>query len=288
MKYQLGQSTRLGNRVVNEDRIGIAECDNAVLIVVADGMGGYRGGQIASKALVNRMVRQFKRNEFPVENPQAYLKELVSDAHLAVLRAGSEQYPPIEPRTTCVICLVQDGKAWWAHVGDSRLYLFRTGEVLERTIDHSKIEEMKRKGELSEKEMEKHPQRHLVTRCIGFQQHPPIPAISEGVELETEDMLLLCSDGLWGSLDENTIAKILSDNAIDKAVEGLAYQAEFRAYPSSDNISVVCFKWISNEPNDSLRKVKETEDVDKEVENKEKQDEVSQTLNELDKALGNN
>lgn len=281
MKYQLGQSTRLGNREVNEDRIGIAESDDAVLLVVADGMGGYRGGQIASRALVNRMVRQFKRQQFPVDNPRAYLKELISDAHLAVIRAGSEQYPPIEPRTTCVVCLVQDGKAWWAHVGDSRLYRLREGIVKERTIDHSKIEELRRRGELSEKELEKHPQRHLVTRCIGFQQHPPIPGISEGVELKALDTLLLCTDGLWGSLDDDTIAKMLSEKALDKAVEGMAYQAEFKAYPSSDNISVVAFQWISNEPQDSPHVVKENVHTDE-------GDEVAQTLDDLDKALGNN
>lgn len=280
MKYQLGQSTRLGNRVVNEDRIGIAETDDAVLMVVADGMGGYRGGQIASRALVSRMVRQFKRHTFPVENPKVYLRELVSDAHLAVIKAGSEQYPPIEPRTTCVVCLVQDGMAWWAHVGDSRLYRLRAGKVEERTIDHSKVEELRRRGVISEKDLEKHPQRHLVTRCIGFQQHPPIPAISEGVELDSKDMLMLCTDGLWGSLDEETIVKILSENAIDKAVEGMAYQAEFRAYPSSDNISVVAFQWISSETLSSPRNISTAENTGG--------DEISQTLDELDKALDNN
>lgn len=281
MKYNLEQSTRLGNRVVNEDRIGVAESENAVLMVVADGMGGYRGGQIASKALVNQMVRHFKRSNFPVEDPRIFLKDLVSDAHLAVIRAGSEQYPPIEPRTTCVVCLVQEGKAWWAHVGDSRLYRLREGKVQERTIDHSKIEELRRRGAISEKELENHPHRHLVTRCIGFQQHPPIPAISEGVELKTEDMLLLCSDGLWGALDDDTIENLLSEKSLDVAVEGMAYQAEFRAYPSSDNISVVAFQWISAEPQDALRMEKETEQDDD-------HDRVAQTLDDLDKALGNN
>jgi len=247
MKYQLEKATRLGNRVVNEDRIGVAECEEAVMMVVADGMGGYRGGQIASKALVNRMLQQFKRRQFPVENPQALLKEMIADAHLAVIVAGGEQYPPIEPRTTCVVCLIQEGMAWWAHVGDSRLYWFREGKVQERTIDHSKIEEMRRKGELSAKDMEKHPKRHQVTRCIGFQKHPPVPTISKGVELAEQDMLLLCSDGVWGAVDEELMIKSLTGQPIDKAVEGIAYQAEFRAYPSSDNISVVVLKWISGE-----------------------------------------
>ena len=134
MKYQLSKTSRLGNRFVNEDRIGFAEHDDAVLLVLADGMGGYSGGQIASKTLVNRMLRQFQRSKLPSADPTTFLKDLVTDAHLAVLRAGSEQYPPIEPRTTCVVCLIQDNCAWWAHVGDSRLYLFRGGKPFTHTI----------------------------------------------------------------------------------------------------------------------------------------------------------
>ncbi|NOX75338.1 MAG: serine/threonine-protein phosphatase, partial [Gammaproteobacteria bacterium] len=153
MKYQASKTSRLGNRVVNEDRIAMVEHRGAVLLVLADGMGGYRGGQIASKALVNRMIRQFQRSNLPTTEPAAFLKDLISDAHLAVLRAGQEQYPPIEPRTTCVACLIQEGCAQWAHVGDSRLYLLRKGKPFLKTVDHSKVEELRRKGKLSEAEM---------------------------------------------------------------------------------------------------------------------------------------
>ncbi|HEC18272.1 MAG TPA: serine/threonine-protein phosphatase [Gammaproteobacteria bacterium] len=275
MKYQIAKTTRLGNRVVNEDRIGVAEKDHTVLLVMADGMGGYRGGQIASKAMVNRMLRQFKRSKLPVADPASYLKDLIADAHLAVLRAGNEQYPPIEPRTTCVVCLVQDGAAWWAHVGDSRLYLFRGGKPFLRTTDHSKIEEMRRKGKVSEEEMENHPQKHLVTRCVGYQKHPPIPTVSEKMPLEKYDMLLLCSDGLWGPLSEENMADALTQNPLAEAVERLAYQAEFRSYPEADNISVITLRWISNEIEEGVeeQQVKEP-------------DVLEQTLDALDNAMG--
>lgn len=276
MKYQLAKTTRLGNRVVNEDRIGVAEHDNAVLLVMADGMGGYRGGQIASKAMVNRMLREFKRSKLPTNDPTTFLKELIADAHLAVLRAGSEQYPPIEPRTTCVVCLIQEGNAWWAHVGDSRLYFFRGGKPFIRTTDHSKIEEMLRKGKLSKEEMESHPQRHLVTRCIGFQKHPPIPTVSEKIPLEKYDMLLLCSDGFWGPLSEENMADNLTQNSLTEAVERMAYQAEFRSYPEADNISVVTFRWISN-ATDEIR----------DAQNEEEPDELTETLDALNNAMGN-
>ena len=275
MKYQLSKTTRLGNRVVNEDRIGVAEHDNAVLLVLADGMGGYSGGQIASKALVNRMLRQFKRSKLPADDPVVYLKDLITDAHLAILRAGGEQYPPIEPRTTCVVCLIQDNCAWWAHVGDSRLYLFRGGKPFMRTTDHSKIEEMRRKGKLTLEEMDNHPQRHLVTRCVGYQKHPPVPTISDKIPLEKYDMLLLCSDGLWGPLSEVDLAETLSQNTLGQAVERIAYQAEFRSYPAADNISVIAFRWISDET-----------DKTKAIETDDTMDELTETLDALDNAMG--
>lgn len=275
MKYQVSKTTRLGNRVVNEDRIGVAESDDAVLLVLADGMGGYSGGQIASKAMVNRMLRQFQRSKLPTDDPTTFLKDLVADAHLAVLRAGSEQYPPIEPRTTCVVCLIQDNCAWWAHVGDSRLYLFRGGKPFIRTTDHSKIEEMRRKGKLTVEEMDNHPQRHLVTRCVGYQKHPPVASVSEKIPLEKYDMILLCSDGLWGPLSDDDIADTLTQNTLGQAVERIAYQAEFRSYPEADNISVITFRWISDEVDE--KKTNATED---------NKDELTETLDALDSAMG--
>lgn len=278
MKYQLVQTTRLGNRVVNEDRIGVGENDHAVLLVLADGMGGYSGGQIASKALVNRMLRQFKRSKFPINDPVTYLKDLITDAHLAVLRAGSEQYPPIEPRSTCVICLIQNNSVWWAHVGDSRLYLFRGGKPFMRTVDHSKIEEMRRKGKLTTEEMDNHPQRHLVTRCVGYQKHPPVPTISDEIPLEKYDMLLLCSDGLWGPLTEDDLAGTLSQNTLAQAVERVAYQAEFRSYPGADNISVIALRWISDD-------VDEIDEIQSTIAD-EKPDKLIETLDALNNAVG--
>lgn len=247
MKYQFGQTSRLGNRTVNEDDIGVAEAGDAVLLVLADGMGGYRGGQVASRSLVKHMLTHFKARKFPVVDPQAYLKELVADAHLAVIRAGNEQTPPVEPRTTCVVCLIQGGFAWWAHVGDSRLYMFRVGKPFKRTVDHSKIEELLRKGKISEKEMKNHPQRNLVTRCVGFQPHPPAPTVSDKIPLEKYDMFVLCSDGLWGPLNSEIIVETLTKNTITQGVEKLAELAETKAYPDSDNISVIAFRWVSTD-----------------------------------------
>ena len=272
MKYQLNKTSRLGNRVVNEDRVGVACEDDAVLLVLADGMGGYRGGQLASTALVNRMQRQFRRSARPIADPAAFLKELVADAHLAVIRKGAEQFPPVQPRTTCVACLIQQGRAWWAHVGDSRLYLIRDGRVLTRTRDHSRIEELQRSGKITAKEAETHPQRNLVTRCVGSQKQPPRPTLSEGNPLQRGDVLLLCSDGLWGGISDAMMIEALAKHTLADAVERMAYQAEFRSYPEADNISLVAFRWISDE----------SQQADKD---EPEEDELTETLKALDEAL---
>lgn len=247
MKYQIEKTTRLGNREINEDHIGVAETNNAILLVLADGMGGYRGGQLASRVLVDNMLSLFKDRNFPLQDAGAFLRELISDAHLAVIRAGNEQRPPIQPRTTCVICLIQEACAWWAHVGDSRLYLYRQGKLITRTSDHSKIEEMHRRGIITRQEMENHPERHLVTRCIGFQELPPIAAISKKMPLEKSDVLLLCSDGLWAPLKEKMINKTLFKDPLEQAVAHLADEAESHSYPEADNISLIAFRLLSTD-----------------------------------------
>ncbi len=272
MKYQHTKTSRLGNRMSNEDRIGIAEVDGRVLLVLADGMGGYRGGQLASTALVNSMLRQFQQHRQAIAEPSAFLKVLIADAHRAVIHKGVEQYPPVEPRTTCVVCLIQHGHAWWAHVGDSRLYLFRDGRVLSRTRDHSKIESLLAAGKISARELKNHPQRNLVTRCVGDRKRPPIPTFSEKTALEKKDIFLLCSDGLWDAIDDDYMAETLQQTTLNKAVDRLAYQAEFRSYPEADNISVIALRWISDES-------------ERQAENDVEEDELAQTLKALDAAL---
>jgi serine/threonine protein phosphatase PrpC len=273
MKYQLHKTSRLGNRMVNEDRVGVAHGDDAVLLVLADGMGGYRGGQLASSALVERMQRQFRRAAHPIADPPEFLKGLVADAHLAVIRKGAEQFPPVQPRTTCVACLVQQGRAWWAHVGDSRIYLIRDGRVLTRTRDHSRIEELQRSGKITAKEAETHPERNLVTRCVGSQKLPPRPTFSDETTLQRGDILILCSDGLWGGIDEAMMIEALAKHTLADAVERMAYQAEFRSYPEADNISLVAFRWISDEAQPAN-------------ENAPEEDELTETIKALDQALG--
>ena len=179
MKYQLSTTCRLGNRKTNQDRFAVVETTNAVMMVVADGMSGHSDGKLAADTLVESVVRSFNNTKFPHPEPHTFFQQILAIAHQEVLAAGAKQSPPVTPRTTCVLCLVQQATAIWAHVGDSRLYWIRNGKVLEQTRDHSRVEEMYQQGLISAEQKEKHPQRNIVTQCIGSPKKPPKPAISQ-------------------------------------------------------------------------------------------------------------
>ena len=157
--------------------------------------------------------------------------------------AGRSHNPPITPRTTCVACLVQNDTAYWAHVGDSRFYLLRDGALLQRTRDHTPVEELLQSGLLSEEELRNHPLRNSVSRCLGGS--PRFPDISlDQATLCTDDTLLLCSDGLWSAVSEAQLIGMTGYGELDQSLNRLADEAETASYPNSDNISGVAMRWL--------------------------------------------
>ena len=243
MKYQITQFTLRGARRVNEDRIGYAERDNAVLMAVADGLGGHRGGEIAAEILVQTLLHSFQTLRHPVvQRPSVFLALGILQAHHAIVARGQDSQPPIEPRTTCVACLVQNGYAYWAHVGDSRLYLFRQNRFVLRTQDHTTIEELHQGGLLTEKEMLEHPQKSHLLNCLGAANTPTI-SMGEETLLQPGDVLLACTDGLWEALAPEEIERYLQARALDEAVEEMLLAAQRKKRQSCDNVSAVCLRW---------------------------------------------
>ena len=243
MKYQVTQYSLRGARATNEDRVGYAERDNAVLLVVADGLGGHRGGEVAAEILVQTLMRSFQSLRHPViERPSAFLALGILQAHHAIIAHGQTAMPPMDPRTTCVVCLVQNGYAYWAHVGDSRLYLIRQNHVLLRTQDHTTIEELHQGGLLTEKEMLEHPQKSHLLNCLGGGVKPTI-SMGEETLLQPGDMLLACTDGLWEAFTPEEIARYLKAPALEEAVENMLHDAVHKMKQGCDNVSVVCLRW---------------------------------------------
>lgn len=243
MKYTVGEHSIRGGRKINQDRIAYAERDNAVLMVLADGLGGHARGELASELFVQTVIQQFTSIRQPlIEQPSAFLALSIIHAHKMIRAMGKAHQPRIEPRTTCVLCLVQNGYAYWAHVGDSRLYLFRNGQLIERTQDDTMIERMRQEGILTEEEMLTHPHKSRLLRCVGG---PKEPSVSLGQEtlLNTGDVLLLCTDGLWEALPMETISGYLHQGNLEDSVVDMLLAAEAAKDGNSDNISAIAFAW---------------------------------------------
>lgn len=245
MQYEIGRVSLLGNRKNNQDRLGVAESHGGVILILGDGLGGKPGGELAAETLVKSVQHSLRHEIMPVEDPEKLLEVLIIKAHYAVRSMGEKQTPPIEPGSTAVLCLIQNKKAWWAHVGDSRFYLFRDGLNLYRTQDDSYVEHLYQKGEISLEKRDGHPMRNYVTQCIGVMETEPKVKVSKGVDLQVNDTLLLCSDGFWEPLDDAQIGATLADGNIKDAINKLATRAEQSSYPKSDNTTVLAMKITS-------------------------------------------
>ena len=245
MQYEIGRVSLLGNRKNNQDRLGVTESHGGIVLILGDGLGGKPGGEKAAETLVKSVQHSLRHEIMPVDDPEKLLEQLIINAHYAVRSMGKKQTPPIEPGSTAVLCLIQNKKAWWAHVGDSRLYLFRDGLSLYRTQDDSYVEHLYQKGEISLEKRDGHPMRNYVTQCIGVMSTEPKVKVSKGVELQKGDTLLLCSDGFWEPLDDAQIGANLAETNVKDAISKLAARAEQMSYPKSDNTTVLALKVTS-------------------------------------------
>ena len=210
MRFSIYQDSQVGGRPSNQDRMGYCFTRESLLLLLADGMGGHSHGELAATLALQTMGSLFQRTAHPtVPDPSAFLDDLVFSAHLSLHRYCSRHRLSDTPRTTIVACLIQQGQAWWTHCGDSRLYWLRSGRILARTTDHSHVERLVALGRLAPHERARHPDRNKLYNCLGA---PTLPSIdkSAAATLKEGDQLLLCSDGLWGSIPEHELAYRLS------------------------------------------------------------------------------
>jgi len=243
VKFTIYQESRPGKRANNEDRLAHCYSRDALLMVVADGMGGHYYGEIAAQIAVQSLVEAFQREATPqIADPFMFLQKSMSNAHSAILDFTDAHNLKDSPRTTCVACIIQDNIAYWAHAGDSRLYLMRNGKVLAQTRDHSRVQLMIDQGLINEAQAAVHPERNKVYSCFGGPQSPEID-FSRKTPLEAGDVLLLCTDGLWGVLSGETMAVTLKTENLMQAVPMLLGQADIRGGPNADNLSAVVVRW---------------------------------------------
>lgn len=255
MKFTIYQESRPGARPTNQDRIAYCYSREALLMVVADGMGGHLHGEVAAHIAVQYITETFQREARPkLQDPFLFLSRSLANAHHAILDYAADRLLQEAPRTTCVACVVQDSVAYWAHAGDSRLYALHGGRIVGQTKDHSRLRRMLDQGLIDAEEAAHHPARNRIFSCLGGTQSPQID-FSRKIPLTTGDILLLCTDGLWGPLADDLIVQRLSDGNLKQAVPLLLTEAEVRAGATCDNLSAIALMWEDNYAADTLGSV---------------------------------
>ncbi len=256
MRFTIFQESRKGSRKVNQDRIAYTFSRDTLLLVVADGMGGHAGGEIAAQIAVRLFIERFQQEAKPIlKNPLKFLQDTMLRAH-AALGSYANQFSMLEtPRTTCVCCIVQAGHAYWGHVGDSRLYLFRQGGLIGATKDHSKVQYLVDQGIIGADEVVSHPDRNKIFSCLGGLVDPVID-LSRRTPLRNGDIIFMCTDGLWSVFDQREVATWLTSTPILTTAPKMMREGEKRGGADGDNLSAIVVRWgpetLSDEPSTTI------------------------------------
>lgn len=243
--YRLTASTGIhkGDRDYQQDRVALlnhARSNGCVLGIVADGMGGRSGGRKASDQVILTSRQLFERYSPEVDDAADVLMQIAREAHVVIrLTAISAEE---EPHSTFAAFLINPGgDCYWAHAGDSRVYHYQAGQLVRRTVDHSYVQLLVKRGEITEEQAHVHPQSNILMGCLGTETEPPvdthfIPRLVAG------DTLLACSDGVWHYFTEEEIGAVLSRLSAREATEFLIDKARSRAMGGGDNLSLVVVK----------------------------------------------
>jgi serine/threonine protein phosphatase PrpC len=232
-----------GDREYQQDQVALLShprYNGCVLGVVADGMGGRSGGRKASDQVMMTARQLFERYSPDTDDAASMLKNLVEEAHIVIrLTAISAEQ---EPHSTIAAFLINPrGDCHWVHAGDSRIYHFQGGRLIHRTLDHSYVQALVDRGELTEAEASTHPHSNILVGCLGAESDPPAAAhlISQ---LQPGDVIMACSDGVWHYFSPNEIASVIEALSPREATEFLIDKARSRARGGGDNLSLVIVK----------------------------------------------
>ncbi len=260
MKFSVFQTSRKGGREKNEDRMGYCYTKTSCLLLLADGMGGHPEGEVAAQIVLQAIASLYQKEATPeIEDPKAFFSTAIMAAHRQILRYAAEKHLMDTPRTTLVAVILQGGMAYWVHCGDSRLYFVRHGELLVRTRDHSYIEQ----------HQDAHPDQALPARfnrnvlytCLGSPTKPVFDTTGP-FSLQEGDKILLCSDGLWGSLDDAEIVLHLAQKQVGLAVPELVERALAKAGATSDNVTVIAMEWETPDSFETTRGAISTDNIE--------------------------
>ena len=248
MKFSVFQISRKGGREKNEDRMGYCYTRESGLFVLADGMGGHPEGEVAAQLALQTISALYQKEARPVvKDVTEFLSASLMAAQHQIIRYASEKGMLDTPRTTLVAAIVQGTSATWVHCGDSRLYVVRDGELLTRTRDHSYLEQQSA-GVIRMDRIN----RNILFTCLGSPTKPVFD-VTGPVTLQQGDKILLCSDGLWGTLPDADIVRQLSTQSVSDAVPDLVEMALRNGGEHCDNVTVIALEWETPDSFESTR-----------------------------------
>ncbi|MEN9538432.1 MAG: hypothetical protein RLZZ126_667 [Pseudomonadota bacterium] len=243
--YRLTASTGIhkGDREYQQDQVALLQhprVAGCVLGVVADGMGGRSGGRKASDQVMLTARQLFERYSPEGDDASALLRQVVQEAHVVIrLTAISAEQ---EPHSTVAAFIINPGgDCHWVHCGDSRIYHFHGAKFVKRTSDHSYVQALVNRGELTEEQAHSHPQSNILMGCLGTEDDP-VPDLHFIPKLRAGDSLLACSDGVWHYFNHNELASVMSNLSAREASEFIIQKARTRANGGGDNLSLVIIK----------------------------------------------
>jgi PPM family protein phosphatase len=250
VRFSVYQISRKGGREKNEDRMGYCYTRDSGLFALADGMGGHPEGEVASQLALQTLAALFQRDAKPtLADPLRFLHDAIIAAHHQLLRYATEKALIDTPRTTVVACVMQGNAAYWAHCGDSRLYLVRGDKLIARTRDHSYTELQETLSQVVP--MGEKFNRNVLFTCLGSPGKPVVDTAGP-LLLHSGDRMLLCSDGLWGSVPDSVIAEQMAKSAISDSAPELVELALRNGGAKSDNVTVISVEWESAEDSDRV------------------------------------
>ncbi|MEY2842286.1 MAG: hypothetical protein RI920_323, partial [Pseudomonadota bacterium] len=243
MRFSVYQISRKGGREKNEDRMGYCYTRDSGLFALADGMGGHPEGEVASQLALQTMAALYQRDARPVlADPLRFLQDAVMAGHHQLLRYASEKGLMDTPRTTIVACILQGNAAYWAHCGDSRLYFVRGDKLIARTRDHSYSELQQTLNSVVP--LNDRYNRNVLFTCLGSPGKPVVDTAGP-LLLQEGDRIMLCSDGLWGTVEDDVITQHLTTRAISDAVPELVEEALRNGGVKCDNVTIIAMEWES-------------------------------------------
>lgn len=251
MPWKFGHAINIGKRSEQQDRIGVFHTRNCKrhLMVVADGMGGLEQGGQAAQIVIDTAKEKFTKRR--ISNPELFLESICHLAHKSI--NALESNASSAPGTTCVILYIDKSEVYWAHIGDSRLYHFRQGQLINQTLDHSATQLMIAKGLVEKNGNTVNSLQNQLYKRLGGDKDPE-PDFNSST-LENGDIFLLCSDGFWQSIAHKQILSILKDYPVEDVPERLVNLALQKGGPNCDNISVLLGQMMKKPQRNYIRKI---------------------------------